>query len=91
MGQDPDLYYRLEDIDEIQAIIKNLFDNDKIITYRNLKINGDVLKDLGYQGEEIGKGLEIILKKVIAKELQNNPDKLYAYALELKYHLNEVE
>ena len=91
LGQDPDLYYRLEDIDEIQAIIKNLFDNDKIITYRNLKINGDVLKDLGYQGEEIGKGLEIILKKVIAKELKNNPDKLYAYALELKYHLNEVE
>ena len=51
----------------------------------------NVLKDLGYQGEEIGKGLEIILKKVIAKELKNNPDKLYAYALELKYHLNEVE
>lgn len=91
LGQDPDLYYRLEAIDEIQAIIKSLFDNDKIITYRNLKINGDVLKDLGYQGEEIGKGLEIILKKVIAKELKNNPDKLYAYALELKYHLNEVE
>ena len=91
LGQTPDLYYRLEAIDEIQAIIKNLFDNDKIITYRNLKINGDVLKDLGYQGEEIGKGLEIILKKVIAKELKNNPDKLYAYALELKYHLNEVE
>ena len=91
LGQTPDLYYKLEDIDEIQAIIKSLFDNDKIITYRNLKINGDVLKDLGYQGEEIGKGLEIILKKVIAKELKNNPDKLYAYALELKYHLNEVE
>lgn len=91
LGQDPNLYYRLEAIDEIQAIIKNLFDNDKIITYRNLKINGDVLKDLGYQGEEIGKGLEIILKKVISKELKNNPDKLYAYALELKYHLNEVE
>ena len=91
LGQTPDLYYRLEAIDEIQAIIKSLFDNDKIITYRNLKINGDVLKDLGYQGEEIGKGLEIILKKVIAKELKNNPDKLYAYALELKYHLNEVE
>ena len=91
LGQTPDLYYRLEDIDEIQAIIKSLFDNDKIITYRNLKINGDVLKDLGYQGEEIGKGLEIILKKVIAKELKNNPDKLYAYALELKYHLNEIE
>ena len=91
LGQDPDLYYKLEAIDEIQEIIKSLFDNDKIITYRNLKINGDVLKDLGYQGEEIGKGLEIILKKVIAKELKNNPDKLYAYALELKYHLNEVE
>jgi tRNA nucleotidyltransferase (CCA-adding enzyme) len=91
IGQNPELYYRLDTIDEIQAIIKNLFDNDRIITYRNLKINGDILKDLGYQGEEIGKALEIILKKVISKELKNNPDKLYEYALELKYHLKEIE
>lgn len=91
LGQNPELYYRLDTIDEIQAIIKNLFDNDRIITYRNLKINGDILKDLGYQGEEIGKALEIILKKVISKELKNNPDKLYEYALELKYHLKEIE
>lgn len=91
LGQNPELYYRLDTIDQIQAIIKDIFENDRIITYRNLKINGDILVDLGYQGEEIGKALEIILKKVISKELKNNPDKLYEYALELKYHLKEIE
>ena len=91
LGQNPELYYRLEKIDSIQERIKRLLEEERIITYRNLKINGDILKELGYQNEEIGKALKIILNKVIKKELKNNPNKLYNYAAELKYHLDEIE
>ena len=91
LGQNPTLYYRLDTIDTIVEIVKKIFDEEKIITYRNLRINGDILKELGFEGEDIGKALEIILKKVIKKELKNNPEKLYEYASRLRFHLKEIE
>ncbi|RIA78300.1 tRNA nucleotidyltransferase (CCA-adding enzyme) [Anaeroplasma bactoclasticum] len=91
LGQNPDLYYRLDKIDSIQERIKRLLEEERIITYKNLKINGDILQGLGYEAEEIGKALRIILNKVIKRELKNDEKKLYNYACELKYHLNEIE
>jgi hypothetical protein len=49
------------------------------------------LQGLGHESEEIGKALRIILNKVIKRELKNDEKKLYNYACELKYHLNEIE
>lgn len=91
IGQNPNLYYRLDIIDSFQERIKKLLDTNRIITYKNLAIDGNILKELGFEGEDIGLALEIILKKVIKKELKNNPDKLYDFAAELRFHLNEFK
>jgi hypothetical protein len=68
-----------EDVNELSDDVAYINDNlytigDSIsyagINFHIVRINGDILKELGFEGEDIGKALEIILKKVIKKELR---------------------
>lgn len=87
LGQNPSLIDRIYKIDEITEHIRLLLKQDKIITYRNLKINGSILLEIGYEPEMIGRALKIILERVQKKELANTPDKLYEFARRLRYDL----
>ena len=91
LGQNPNLIDRIYKIDEITEHIRNLLKEDKIITYKNLKINGSVLLEIGYEPVLIGRALEIILSQVQKKQLKNTPDKLYEYARRLRYDLMNGE
>lgn len=89
LGQTEKKYYRLYEIDSITKRAKDLIDQNKIITLKNLKIKGNDLLDLGYDDKDIGRALEIILFKVIKKELKNDKDKLLNYAMDLKFEINK--
>lgn len=74
-------------LDDIASITRNLIKEDKIITYKNLRIHNNDLIKLGYKEEYIDIALRIILKKVIQKELPNDRKVLFDFACRLKYDL----
>ena len=90
LGQTPNKYDRLYEIDIIEEKVNEVIKNNKIITYKNLNINGDTLKELKYPYDKINKALDHIINKVIDKELKNDKDKLYNYAVLLKDKLDEL-
>ena len=59
-------------INELNQIEKN----KECYTISNLDINGKILKDLGYNGKEIGEKLSFLLDEVIKNPLLNKKDNL---------------
>ena len=59
-------------INELNQIEKN----KECYTISNLDINGKILKDLGYNGKEIGEKLSFLLDEVIKNPLLNKKDSL---------------
>lgn len=51
---------------------------------KNLDVNGNDIKALGYNGREIGVVLNTILEKVIDEELQNNKEIIMGYLTDFK-------
>lgn len=51
---------------------------------KNLDVNGNDIKALGYEGREIGVALNTILEKVIDGELQNNKDDIICFLTNFK-------
>ncbi len=86
LGQNPNLYDRIYEIDEITEHIRKLLRENKIICYRNLKINGRDLLEIGFEPYQIGRALEIILKETQNKKIKNDHDKLYELARSLRYN-----
>ena len=46
-------------------------ENDIPFTVRQLDVNGDDIKKLGFKGEEIGKALDLLLTECIDGRLKN--------------------
>lgn len=65
---------RLEKLDRIKEIYEAVKDDP--ITLRELKINGNDLKNMGYSGNEIGVVLEKLLDEVLKDKNLNNKDAL---------------
>ena len=59
--------------------LKEIEDNNECCKISQLAITGDDLKKLGYQGEEIGKALEILLDAVIENKVENKKEDLLTY------------
>ena len=57
--------------DRFQATYDKMKENDIPFTVRQLDVNGDDIKKLGFKGEEIGKALDLLLTECIDGRLKN--------------------
>ncbi len=68
--------------EQVLAWLKEIEENKECVNIKDLKINGDDLKQLGFKNEAIGKGLNYILNEVIAENIKNSRSYLLKYAKE---------
>ncbi len=67
---------RLPYIDRLFELYKEIKENKEPFGIKNLDINGNDLKELGYEGKQIGEVLNILLEKVIENPELNEKEKL---------------
>lgn len=67
---------RLPYIDKLFELYKEIKENSEPVGVKSLKINGNDLKELGYEGKKIGEVLNFLLEKVIENPLLNEKEKL---------------
>jgi tRNA nucleotidyltransferase (CCA-adding enzyme) len=67
---------RLPYIDRLFELYREIKENSEPFGLKNLKINGNDLKELGYEGKKIGEVLNILLEKVIENPEINEKGKL---------------
>ncbi|MCC8074099.1 MAG: HD domain-containing protein [Clostridiales bacterium] len=81
LAQNPEMTAQeIENIELTKSIINDILTKGEPFTRKDLEINGSDLKNLGYEGIEIGKKLNDILDKVISQELENKKEVLLSYA-----------
>lgn len=84
-GQNPDLIYRLHELDEIKEYAYKL----KMIyplKLEDLAINGEDLKKLGYANKMIKLELEHVLELIFDDKINNDKEDIISY---LKKHINK--
>lgn len=67
---------KIEFIKKYIDILNEIENNKECYTIKNLDIDGKVLKDLGYNGREIGEKLDFLLGEVIKSPLLNKKENL---------------
>ena len=83
------MYFRsekLEELDEIEKIAKQICDEALCLHISDLAVNGNDLMELGLSHKQIGEGLKMLLDAVIEERTANEKDSLIAC---LKESLNE--
>ncbi len=83
IAQSPKYIDRLKTLDEILNEYKNIINNKECFLLKDLKINGNDLITLGFNGKDIGEILDKVLKKVINEELENDKTVLIKYVSKL--------
>jgi len=79
-GQNPKLISRLEEIEKIGKILKEIVEEGACFTLKDLAIKGDDLIKLGIKpGKNIGEILNDCLNKVVNEELSNTCAELIKY------------
>ena len=84
-GQNPDLIYRLHELDEIKEYaykLKMLYP----LKLDDLAINGEDLKKLGYANKMIKLELEHVLELIFDDKINNDKEDIISY---LKKHINK--
>lgn len=66
--------------EDAEKALTAILATDPCYTTQDLKINGNILLDLGLQGKEIGSALERLLEAVITQQCANTPEDLLALA-----------
>ena len=84
MGQAKKFHYRQQDIDRVEALLNAELARCSCFTLKQLAINGNDLKPLGYRGPELGRVLQMLLDRVMDGRLSNNREDLLAEAEKLK-------
>ena len=84
MGQAKKFHYRQQDIDRVEALLNAELARGGCFTLKQLAINGNDLKPLGYRGPELGRVLQMLLDRVMDGRLSNNREDLLAEAEKLK-------
>ena len=84
MGQAKKFHYRQQDIDRVEALLNAELARGSCFTLKQLAINGNDLKPLGYRGPELGRVLQMLLDRVMDGRLSNNREDLLAEAEKLK-------
>ncbi len=73
-------YYRGDDFyEETYTIIDEIIENNECFSVKDLKINGNDLINMGYEGKQIGKILNTVLEKVIGDKLNNKKNEIKEY------------
>ena len=65
---------RLNYIDELERIYKEIKENNEGISLKDLKVNGDDIKALGFSGREIGEILAFLLDRIIENPEDNEKE-----------------
>ena len=77
------LVYAQTDIDyffEIRDVIRDILDSDEPMEIKQLAVNGNDLKEINIEGEEIGETLNFLLDRVIENPVNNDKDYLLRLA-----------
>lgn len=65
--------------DEIEEMFKSINSKANCFSLRDLEVKGNDLKDLGYEGKEIGDTLKLMLDAVIEEKVENNREALLKF------------
>lgn len=77
LAQAPSLMQeRIKTIENSKTILEDILNRNDPLTVKDLKINGNILMDLGYQGKGIGNELNRLLKMVLKNPSINDAEKL---------------
>ncbi len=72
LGKNPQVLHRMEQIDQLKAIAKEVIQKGACFTLEDLALNGHDLMDLGFpEGKEIGEILSLLLSMVMEGKLKN--------------------
>lgn len=70
---------KLEHINRVEEEFKSILKDDPCINLKDLKIDGNDIKELGVTGKCIGEILNLLLKLVLEEKLSNDREVLLAY------------
>lgn len=73
-GQNNKYLDRISLCDEFILKLNELEEKNICVSIKDLKINGNDLKQLGYSGKEIGEKFDCLLKKVLKNEIKNEKE-----------------
>ena len=76
MAQNPLYINRLDELDRIESVFLRVLEEGQCFCLKDLKINGSDLKDMGFEGRQIGKSLGLILDMVIEGSVDNKREML---------------
>ena len=74
----------LDHFDRIEALIREIEEENSCLTLKDLALNGHDLMALGYSGKAIGEKLNWLLNKVLEEEIPNEKAALTAALEEMK-------
>lgn len=77
-------------IDFAEKRMKEILKNNECYCVKHLKINGNDLKKIGFNGRQIGEMLNILYDKVLNENIKNDVDELVCYALKTKKSTNRL-
>ena len=74
-------YYYLGDdyYETLYSMVDKAVESNLCLKMSDLAIDGNLLKEMGYQNKQIGKILKEVLKLVIDEKLENDKDKIIEY------------
>ena len=78
-GLNPDYLYRQETYDKLEALAKQIIEENQCFSLRNLAVNGRDMMSLGLKGKDIGTALDELLKAVMDDRCANDKESLIAY------------
>lgn len=78
-AQNPEYSYRLEDLQEIKNFYLDFLASNPCLSIKNLRINGNILKEHGIGNKKISKTLEEILYQVKFNDLPNTEEDIIDY------------
>ncbi len=76
MAQNPLYINRLDELDQIESVFFRVLEEGQCFCLKGLEIDGSDLKDMGFEGRQIGKSLDLILDMVIEGSVDNDREML---------------
>ncbi len=74
---------KLNELDELEAIAKQIAEQELCLHISDLAVNGNDLINQGLSNKQIGDGLKALLDAVIEERVENKREKLLAYLKEI--------
>ena len=71
LGLAPAFHDRLEHFDALERLTNEVLETKAVFTLRDLAVNGNDLKKLGFRGKRIGTGLQTLMNAVIDERVAN--------------------